>query len=57
MAANIISRIQNYERIEVWFDLDKKTSLDKMIGRKSHIEFIENYSFLEMLCKIYEKDL
>ncbi len=57
MAANIISRIQNYERIEVWFDMDKKASLDKVIGRKSHIEFIENYSFLEMLCKIYEKDL
>ena len=40
MAANIISRIQNYERIEVWFDVDKKASLDKVIGRKSHIEFI-----------------
>ncbi len=53
MAYNIMSRIRSYDRIEVWFDVDKKSSIDKMIGRKSHIEFIENYSFLEMLCKIY----
>jgi len=46
MAINLISKIQNCERIEVWFDVDKKTSFDKIIGRKSHIEFIENYSFL-----------
>jgi len=37
MAYNIISKIRNYERIEVWFDVDKKASLDKVIGRKSHI--------------------
>ncbi len=53
MAGNIISRIKNFERIEVWFDMEKKTSIDQVIGRKAHIEFIENYAFLEMLCKIY----
>lgn len=53
MAFNIMSRIRSYDRIEVWFDVDKKSSIDKMIGRRSHIEFIENYAFLEMLCKIY----
>ncbi len=53
MAGNIISRIRNFERIEVWFDVEKKASIDQVIGRKAHIEFIENYAFLEMLCKIY----
>ena len=33
MAGNIISRIKNFERIEVWFDVEKKASIDKMIGR------------------------
>lgn len=46
MAHNIMSRVKSYDRIEVWFDVQTKSSLDKMIGRKSHIEFIENYPFL-----------
>ena len=54
MAENIRKRVKKLERMEVWFDVehDIKT-IDKMLGRRAHIEFLENRIFLDLFFKLY----
>ena len=51
---NIAERVGETERIEVWFDSDAKI-LDKLIGRKAHIEFLESKEFCEAFFSVYSR--
>jgi len=36
-----MKKIKSLERVEVWFDIDHDVgTFEKIIGRKSHIEFL-----------------
>ena len=38
----------------MWFDVAGETgTIDKMLGRKAHIEFLENKVFLHALFRLY----
>lgn len=51
---NFKKKIRRLERVDVWFDVGHCTgTLDKMIGRKSHIEFLENRLFLDCFFTAY----
>jgi len=40
--------------VDVWFDASHMPgTLDKMIGRRSHIEFLENRLFLDVFFAVY----
>lgn len=48
-----ISRIaKEIVRLDVWFDSQGST-LDKMLGRKSHIEFLESEGFSEIFFRLF----
>lgn len=54
MCENIKKRVKKLERVEVWFEQDEKTgTIDKILGRKAHIEFLENKVFLNCLFRLY----
>lgn len=47
-------RIRRLERVEVWFDVEHNVgTLDKITGRRPHIEFLENRLFLDLFFSIY----
>jgi pimeloyl-ACP methyl ester carboxylesterase len=51
---NLKLRIRRLERVEVWFDVDHNVgTLDKITGRRAHIEFLENRVFLDCFFSIY----
>jgi len=38
----------------VWFDQDESAgTIDKILGRRAHIEFLENKVFLNCLFRLY----
>ena len=38
----------------MWFDIDDQSgTLDKLTGRKSHIEFLDNDKFLNRFFQVY----
>jgi hypothetical protein len=49
---NIVRIAKEIVRIDVWFDSQGST-FDKMIGRKSHIEFLESEGFSELFFKLF----
>ena len=51
---NIVERVQNILRIEVWFDSMPKM-IDKLIGRKAHIEFLESKEFSESFFSVFAR--
>lgn len=58
MSENIRKYARNIERVEVWFDNEgKKGTLDKLTGRQSHIEFLDNCRFLKWFFQIYGPSL
>lgn len=49
-----MKNIKRLERVDVWFDVDHIAGvMDKAIGRKSHIEFLENGMFLDCFFSQY----
>lgn len=57
LCENIKSNIRRMERVEVVFDVAHAGTLDKLTGRKGHIEFLDNDYFLEMFFKLYGSQL
>lgn len=56
MARKILGRVKKIERVEVWFDVDHDIkTFDKMLGRRAHIEFLENRIFLDLFFRFYAK--
>ena len=54
MCVNLKQKIRRLERVDVWFDANHLPgTLDKMIGRRSNIEFLENRIFLDVLFAVY----
>lgn len=54
MAENILKRAKKVERMEVWFDVEHNIgTFDKILGRRAHIEFLENRIFLDMFFRLY----
>lgn len=54
MQSEIMKNIKRLERVDVWFDVDHIAGvMDKAIGRKSHIEFLENGMFLDCFFSQY----
>jgi len=54
MAHNILSRIKSNKlyRVDVVFNI-KKTSINSLIGREAHLQFLENKTLLKMLTYRY----
>ena len=51
---NFKKKIKRLERVDVWFDANHCTGpIDKIIGRKSHIQFLENRMFLDCFFAAY----
>jgi hypothetical protein len=51
---NMKLRIKRLERVEVWFDVEHNVgTLDKITGRRAHIEFLENRVFLDCFFSVY----
>ncbi len=49
---NTIKNIKSLDRITVWFEYDYGF-FDKLTGRKGHISFIEDDTFLEYIIAKY----
>jgi hypothetical protein len=41
------------ERVEVIFNTEHGGTLDRLTGRRGHIEFLDNDNFLEMFFTLY----
>lgn len=50
---NLRGRIRKLERVEVHFNTDHAGTIDKITGRKGHIEFLDNHYFLEQFFRLY----
>ena len=50
---NLRSQIRRLERVEVQFNTDHAGTLDKLTGRRGHIEFLDNHYFLDMFFRLY----
>lgn len=46
-------KIDNLYRVDVEFDTDSSGTLDRLIGRSAHINFIENENLAKMLLNRY----
>jgi hypothetical protein len=46
-------QIRQVDRVELVFDVGKSGALDKLTGRKGHIEFLDNDYFLDIFFKLY----
>ena len=54
MADNMLKRFKKTERVEMWFDVEHNIgTFDKILGRRAHIEFLENRIFLDMFFRLY----
>lgn len=51
---NLKKKIRRLERVDVWFDANHISgAFDRMTGRRSHIEFLENRLFLDSFFAAY----
>ena len=53
LCRNMTSQIRQIERVELVFDVGNSGTLDKLTGRKGHIEFLDNDYFLDIFFRIY----
>lgn len=53
LCKNITSKFSHIERVEMVFDIENSGTLDKLTGRKGHIEFLDNDYFLQIFFRIY----
>ena len=51
---NFIRLAKNIERLEIWFNAENlANSFEKLIGKRSHIEFIDNDMFMRIVFHLY----